>query len=103
MKVAIIVFALVLVFATTLQANIGFKVVFPIGGVPSTKTRQVVDETSTGNAILTKSSSLLSAVIPGYYQLRQGRKLKGLGLLLVTGASISLGVAYRLSSDGWFA
>ena len=103
MKVAIIVFALVLVFATTLQANIGFKVVFPIGGVPSAKTRQVVDETSTGNAKLTRSSSLLSAVIPGYYQLRQGRKLKGLCLLLVTGASISLGVAYRLSSDGWFA
>ena len=62
----------------------------------------MTQEASTAKQLKARPS-LLSALIPGYYQIRHGQTLKGLGLLLVNGASISIGYAYRQSSNDYYA
>jgi len=43
-----------------------------------------------------------SVLIPGLYQHRMGDKTKGLGLLGVEAAALTLGIIYRIDSNNWF-
>ncbi|MFA6111562.1 MAG: FlgT C-terminal domain-containing protein [Candidatus Latescibacterota bacterium] len=45
--------------------------------------------------------SMVSALVPGLHQYRAGRRVKGLTLMGLEGASLAAAVAFRLSSKDW--
>lgn len=102
MKNATISLLIMILLATSLQAYVGFKVVFPIGKVAPKKNYQTSDTRHPDHSESIRRPSLGSALIPGLYQLQKQQRLKGWGLLLVTGASIPLGLGYRHSSNDLF-
>ncbi|MBA72974.1 MAG: hypothetical protein CMO73_09905 [Verrucomicrobiales bacterium] len=62
-----------------------------------------IDQFLAKNYALNSGPSLRLSLLPGLYQYHTGKRAKGLSLMGLEIAALSLGVSYRISSDDWFA